>query len=617
MVGAVDATAPWFPAWYERMHSEETVRSMADLGVNLVVTHFFKGFGLEHEREEQQRTAELVQLAHRHGVKVMGYCQSRSLYYEAFLAEQPDAEKWIQRDEHGKCRTWGSSYYRWAPCVLSDEFRQYMKRVIRHGLEEVKLDGLHFDNDYAYPCYCSRCEKGFREWLEKHWPNPRKRFGFASFDHVRQPPTLTSVSRINDPLAQEWVRFRCETLGEYHQDLTSYARSIRPDAILLGNPAHPRSLDAPYQRSVWAPEVGAHLNLMFAENGNFPGMIGDVLVSQIRASRQGDAIGYRVISTTWRHGRGDVSELPEKPEEVSLQIAEAAANGAVPGTNWALRPLGEEDRMQIDRPELRAALRKALAFVRSNEPLIHKAQPIQDVIVLRSFASLAFDNRQAWPLLLGAEEVLIRGGFAWGNVFGERGEFPENSPVLVLAGQSHLSEGERRKIKDFVARGGGVVNAGTNGQQNEKGHQQLAIGTEGLDGAQVIHLPAEAARSAISTKSELRVSLPKNWGEMVAAIEKAAGDRLSVRLRGNGKVALSAWEGGDGTLVVHLVNYATPKPAEGLRLELGSRWKQAKTARLLDLDAAERKVPVEFDGSRGVLALPPLETYAVVVIGGG
>jgi hypothetical protein len=356
---------------------------------------------------------------------------------------------------------------------------------------------------------------------------------------------------------------------------------------------------------------------MFAENGNFPGMIGDVLVSQIRASKQGQAIGYRVISTTWRHGRGDVSELPDKPEEFCLQIAEAAANGAVPGTNWALRPLGEEDRMRIDRPELRAALRKALAFVRANEPLMRNARPIQDVVVLRTFSSLAFDNRQAWPLLLGAEEVLIRGGFAWGTVFGEAGDFPESSPVLVLGGQSHLSEGERRAVKDFVARGGGLVIAGTNGQQNENGHQRQAIGTEGLDGPRVVRLPAEAARAAISTKYEHRISLPKKWEETATAVEKAAGNRLSVRLRGDGKVTLSAWEREDNTLVVHLVNYATPKPAEGLRLELGPRWKKAKTARLLDLDGEKQDVPIEFDGSRGVINIPPLKTYTVVLAGAG
>ena len=58
LVGAVDAHAAWLPDWYDRIHSEELVRKMTGLGVNLAVTHFFKGFGLKHEHAEQQRTAD-------------------------------------------------------------------------------------------------------------------------------------------------------------------------------------------------------------------------------------------------------------------------------------------------------------------------------------------------------------------------------------------------------------------------------------------------------------------------------------------------------------------------------------------------------------------------------
>ena len=44
-----------------------------------------------------------------------------------------------------------------------------------------------------------------------------------------------------------------------------------------------------------------------------------------------------------------------------------------------------------------------------------------------------------------------------------------------------------------------------------------------------------------------------------------------------------------------------------------SRAAVANTLRLLDLDTGERTLAVEPDGSRSVLALPPITTYAVVV----
>lgn len=609
--GAVDGSAAWVPPWFDRLHSEELVETMAKLGVNLAITHFFKGFGLKHEREEYQRTAELVRAAHRHGVRVIGYCQSRSLYYETFLAEEPEAEQWIQRDQLGQPRTWGGAYYRWTPCILSQEFRDYLKRVIRVGLEEVGLDGLHFDNDYAEPCYCPRCQRAFRTWLAAQYPKPREHFGLSSFEHVRLPPTQTSAAKVTDPLVREWVRFRCESLGDYHREVTAYARSIRPDVLLLGNPAYPRSPDDPYRRSVWAAAVGRHLNLMFAENGNFPGVADGVLVSQIRAYKQSSAVGYRVVSTTWRRGRETALGLPETPEAVVLQVVEAAANRGVPGTNWALRPEADGSRMRIDQPKLREALGKSLAFVRSHEPLMAGARPVGDVAVLHSFASLAFDAKEAWSQVLGAEEVLIRNGFSWEVVFGDELGRLAGFAVLVVAGQSHLSDQECEAIRVFARQGGGLVLVGDNGYRDQLGNARAQGGLDELSGDRVVRIEAETVRSSITSGYEIRVPLPKQASRLVTAIDKVAGNRLAVRLHGTDTVAVSAYVRDGDRLLVHLINYAAPKSHQNLRLELGSRWKTARTVRVLDLDGPERTVPVE----RGTVQLPPFATYAIVLVG--
>jgi len=608
VVGAVDVSAPGFPKWYDRLHSEDMVRTMAQLGVNLAITHFFKGCGLKHERAEQQRTAQLVRFAHRHGVRGLGYCQSRSLYYESFLAEEPQAEQWIQRDADGRLNTWGSSYYRWAPCIHSREFREYMKRAIRVGLEEVGLDGLHFDNDYAYPCYCPRCEKAFREWLAARCPDPRDRFGLAGFEHVRQPPTRSSAGRILEPLVQAWVRFRCESLGDYHRELTSYARRLKPDVILLANPGHPRGPDGPYRRSVWAPMVGRHLTLMFAENGNSAGIEGASVISQVRAYKDAAAIGYRVVSTTWRKGKGETGlALPQKSEHVTLQVAEAAAFGGVPGTNWALRPDGPDDRMRIDVPELRDALGQYLGFARRTESLRAPAPAVRDVAVLETFASMTFDAGVAPGLMMGAQEVLIRGGFAWEKVFGDDLGRLEGFAALVLAGQSHLSDDECRTICAFVERGGGLVLVGDNGTCNEHGRRRSRNPLDELAGPRVVRLESSLAR--VSGEAAW-VPLPKGHKQVAAAIAQALGDRLSVRAGGCDTVALAAYELPGGRLAVHLVNYAAPEPPKGLHLAMGPRWSKARTVRLLTPESGEQSLRLT-DNS---IAIPPFPVYAVVVL---
>jgi hypothetical protein len=612
IVGAVDVTAPGFPQWYERLHSEDMVRAMSKLGVNLAITHFFKGFGLKHEHAEQQRTAQLVRAAHRHGVRVLGYCQSRSLYYETFLAEEPQAETWIQRDADGKLRTWGSAYFRWAPCIHSREFRDYMKRAIRVGLEEVGLDGLHFDNDYCEPCYCPRCEKAFRDWLTANCRDPRDRFGLASFDTVRQPPTLASAGRIIDPLVQAWVRFRCESLGEYHRDITDYARSLRGDVILLANPAYPRGSDGPYRRSVWAPAVGRHLTLMFAENDNSAGMADGAMISQIRAYKHASAIGYRVVSTTWKRGKGLTGlALPQKSEEITLQVAEAAAFGGIPGTNWALRPDGPGDRMRIDVPELRAALGQYLAFARQTENLRPDTRSIRDVAVLQTFASMVFEAAVAPALVLGAEEVLIRDGFAWETVFGDRMDRLNGFAALVLAGQSHLSDKECSTICDFARRGGGLVLAGDNGTCNEHGRARRQNPLADLAGPQVVRLESTLFPTASGSGRTERVPLSKDHKRIAAAVQKALGSRLSVRLSGADTVALAAYQLADGRLAAHLVNYAAPALPKGLKLSLGGQWKNASRVRLLTAESPEQTLPV----NAATVEIPAFSVYAIVIVG--
>ena len=572
VVGAVDTKAPWLTQWYDRLHSEEIVRMMAGLGVNIGITHFFKGFGLVHERAEQQRVAGLVKSAHQHGIKILGYCQSRSLFHEQFLAEVPNAEDWIQRDEKGRLRTWGGAKFRWAPCIHCGEFRNYMKRTIRIGLEEIGLDGLHFDNNYCEPCYCQRCEQAFRSWMARRRPDCRD---------VKQPPTEKTPKRITDPVVQEWVRWRCESLAGYQGDLAAHARRIKPDVILLGNPAFPRDPNGAYKRSVWAPWIGRHLNLMFAENSNFPGIEDGTLISQVRASKYCTAIGYRVVSTVWKRNKLTDLGLPNTAEAIGLQIAEAAANDALPGTNWALRPLGEGNRMRVERPVLREALAKHLRFVRAQEPLWQHATPVQDVAVLHTFASTVFDNQTAMPLVTGAEEALIRGGFPWEVLFDDNLNRLAGFQVLVLAGQSHLADHQIEAIRTFVSRGGGLVAVGENGRYDEMGR--------------------ERPKAAFSET----VSLAK----LTTTIEHLVGDRFSARLRGSDTVTLNAYELDKNRLAVHLVNYAANETPGGLFLELGGRWKTRRQARMLTTDNPECTVAV-----RPRIEIQPFKIYSVVVL---
>ncbi len=605
VVGAVNTQAPWLADWHAHLHTEDTVRTMADLGINLGCTHFFKGFGLIHERAEQQNTARLVKRAHQNGIKILGYCQSRSLYYEQFLDEEPKAEDWIQRDEEGNLQFWSSSKYRWAPCILSQEFRAYMKRAIQVGIEEIGLDGFHFDNDYCLPCYCSRCEKTFAAWMtERHPEIP---------DPKLPPREKESPARINEPLVQEWVRWRCETLAEYHADLEKYARSLKSDILLLGNPAYPRNLNSSYVRSVWAPWIGRHLDLMFAENGNFPRIENGIMVSQVRACKDASAVGYRVISTVWKKDKKSPGYgLPETEQEVGLQVAESAAQGAIPGANWALRPLEEGDKMRVDRPDLKAALGKYIHFARRQDALLKNAQPVRDIAVLHSFASVVFDNTESLSLSLGIEEVLIRGGFPWEVVFSDNLERLIGFGTLIVAGQTHLNNAECHAIREFVRGGGSLILVGENGINDENGRKRSQNPFTSLEGDRVFRLNAEEVRVSVVDSHEISVPLPENWRSVAETIRKVSDHGFSARLRGSDTVTLSAWRIGNGGLLIQLVNYAkTPTPKE-MRVELSQDWQGKTKLRFSTPDASEQSLPMQTPLRE--VAIPSFAIHGVLVI---
>ena len=616
----VDGSAWWMSKWYDRLHGEPLARQMSVVGVNLAVTHFFKGFGLKHEHAQQQRTAELVRNAHKHGIKVLGYCQFNSLYYETLLAEEPKAADWIKRDETGQLRCWQGKYYRWVPCIHCREYRDYIKRAIRVGLEEVKLDGFNFDNTFAGPCYCDRCEKDFREWLTRRYPNPMELFGIASFDHVRQPPPQKKTDQIDDPLIRAWIRWRCESLAECLGEFAAYARNLNPDVILMANPVHPTTHGKPQSAAVWPVWIGRHLNLMIAENSNSAEMNGDAIISQIRAFKDGTAIGYRAVSTTWaqRPKRGFLEDaaaaLPQTAAAVKLQVAEAAANGGVPGANWAMRALGNGDGIRIDLPELSKALGQSLEFARKNEPLMRGAQPVRDVAVLQSFASIAFNAGYAWDHVMTAEEILIRGGFSWEVVFDDDLQRLDGFSVLVLAGQTHLSNATCEAIKRFVDQGGSVVMIGNNGHRDDEGRLPREDRLGQLDAGRVSRVAPGTIHRASDKRYGVCVTLPSKWQQAADAVQKAGGNRLSARVRGSDTVALSAYQGENGRLIVHLVNYATPKATPSLAVELGKAWNKARTARLLDLDTGEKTLPVRATETGAAVEVPSLDVYGVLVV---
>jgi hypothetical protein len=234
----------------DRAESEDTLRRLKAQGVEVFHTHLYKGFGMAAEMPGMEQTKHTAEIAHRLGLKVDTYVQWNSMMYETFFAEEPRARDWIQRDAGGLpiLLTYGyQQSYRYRPCFANQEYLDYLKKVVRYAVEEVKTDFIHFDNFDLSPepdsCHDEACTRGFRAYLNrKYTPAQRKeRFGFENVDFVnppqwnwQNPPSRMQV--IYDPAIQEWIDYRCQLMSDALHQMAAFAKSLNPEVVIEINP---------------------------------------------------------------------------------------------------------------------------------------------------------------------------------------------------------------------------------------------------------------------------------------------------------------------------------------------------------------------------------------------
>ena len=100
---------------YLEEHSPELVRELQRKGINLLITHYFKGFGLQAEAEDIVQTRKLTRLCHQANIRVGAYIGD-TLIPETFLTEEPDAASWYQIDAAGNAIQYGGTQsfrYKW------------------------------------------------------------------------------------------------------------------------------------------------------------------------------------------------------------------------------------------------------------------------------------------------------------------------------------------------------------------------------------------------------------------------------------------------------------------------------------------------------------------------
>lgn len=632
---------------YLREHSEETVLALKKAGVNMIVTHFYKA-GLEAEREDVELAKKLSALCHKHGMKIGTYIGG-TMFAETLLRDVPEAKNWVRYDEHGDAVRYGEQTYRYRPDFNHPGYVEYMKRVSRIAIEEVKTDLIHFDNHalIAPPWTGNTPEinRRFRAFLtRKYTPAQLKdRLGFSDISAVTVP-TWHNMSRpaamspITDPLIQEWIDFRCEDFAEYYGKVAEYIRKLDPNVIVELNPHGIYGSNRMFLNGVDHARLVTHGSVFWSEEPNEAQVDEDgILVSKIRSFKLARSLEQSMFSYTGPQ-RAD-----PKLRSYRLLMAEAMAFN---------RNCFGDVGGPLTAPELPEDALRYIRFYHENNRHYAATEPVADVALLRSFPSLAYNSLGPHLETTLMEQLLIQHKIPFKLIFDKDLADLSRYRAVILADQESLSDRAVEQLRDYVRGGGGLLATGRTSLYNDWRRRRNELGLADVLGVQfgrdntrpaarrgsfgkgrAAYLPAVVPVDAVgditagdAVNSPTASSgfgrrywkLPRNADEIVAAIRYAAGAPFAAEFENAPLTTVMELTGKKDASerVLHWVNYKLGSPAGPAAVTVASpSGKRVKSVELLspDRNGSERLKFTE-QGGRVRFQLPSLEVYHVAII---
>jgi hypothetical protein len=568
----------------DRLQSEEVIRLLHSQGVEVFHTHFYKGFGMAAEMQEMQDTVRAAAIAHRYQMKVDTYIQWDTMMYETFFAEEPQAEHWIQRDAAGQpiMLTYGyQQSFRYRPCFSNQQYLDYLKRVVRFAVQEVKTDFIHFDNFdlNAEPdsCHCNGCKTGFRARLRKKYSQAqlKERFGFMNVSYVNPPLWNRSnppeqLDIISDPVFQEWIDYRCQSMADALDQMVTEVRSLNPEIVIEINSGGMSGENGPWTGGIDQARLLKKTQVFWAESATQPKYLSDnTLISTVRTYKL--ARTFRNIAFTYT-------------SESEAALGECLAFN---------QTIGYAGGSPLSPPML-----KYIDFFRKNRDLYVGTKDVASVAVLRSYASITYNHARAGLSAILVEQALIQSNVPFHMIFDEHLESisPSACKALILPNSECLSDSQVALIRRFVEAGGGLIATEQTGLYDTWRRVRLAPALQGLVADQSVGKsyqesamngsgPLASGAVNATTRNEVgrgRVAYipaiefdgpppppepyftigtswwkrPKNWRQLVDAIVWASRGDIPLELQGPEYLIANVVEQPDRhRRMVHLVNY--------------------------------------------------------------
>jgi hypothetical protein len=614
------------PVWqeedYYKEHTEEAVKKIKDMGVTMVIIHFYKGFGLEAEKEQMEDSKKLASLCKKYGLKVGVYIGS-TVGYETFLLEKPDAEEWFVPDYMGQPVFYSEQTFRKKVYFQHPDYKAYIKNVLRIAIDDLKADLIHFDNPAVQGLpsvfFHPMAIKNFRTYLKnKFTPEMMKnRFGFSDVRYVEPPKYNRPLSTIDDPLFQEWTDFRCQQLADYYGEMEEYIRRLNPEVAVAINPHGLYGQNTMWDQSIDFPRILAHTDFFLTE-GEVTNLTDDgILISKIRTFKMAQTLRNRVFTYT---------------SDSQLEMAEAMAYNrqgmGMVGFGLVTDKLSEDQLNYIK-------------FFHKNFDYYRNIHNVADVAILHSYVTMAFNNDLPYQSTYLFEQALIQNKIPFDIIFDDNLKDLSKYKVLVLADQECLSDEKLDLIRNFVNQGGGLVATENTSLYTEwrqkkrdfglndlfqvkapEGHGRSVSATQKQVGkGRVVYIPRVQPSLPKPTAVAMTCQywkLPVNFKELIESVQWVSGNNLSLSIEAPLTVTMELTQKNDkSALILHLVNFDSGNPSvPNIKVDiLVPAGKKVTQVTVLTPDGRNDDI-LQFKESeeRIVFTVPQLSIYDMVVM---
>lgn len=402
---------------------------------------------------ERDLLAEAIEAARANGQKAVAYLASiwgnRDLYFA-----HPD---WAQRKADGRVTSWDAHYNSVAMDPLSP-YRDYFASIVREIGDNYDVDGFYFD------------EPSFQSW------SASRACGRAFEAEFGLP--LPTEADWGDPVFQRFLKWRCEQIAEWRRSL--YRDAKRADRCVFFQGAFPLGVlreeaaalsGAPRPPSYYRERFGVswHVPLAHADDMAQTAETGDIVHMELYRASIGEplwwyGVAMRYVQSIAKGKQALVlSMMAQSPfdlygmgeAELRLSAAELMANNA--SLLFARYYPDRVDQGAWDQVYARFAEAKALA------PYLLNRRSIPYVALLYSGTTVErFDYRAGKPShigeLKGFAKALLQEKILFDVITeADLDERLDQYRAIVLPNTSCLSVDSKRRIRQFVTAGGGLI----------------------------------------------------------------------------------------------------------------------------------------------------------------